>query len=83
MDDAAGLRFVVLGPPEILEAVSDATRDIWRCAGALVLPGEGTAYLEELGCKCVIVRPDRYILAAASSATELDAATALIPLARN
>ena len=83
MDDVAGLRFVVLGSREILDAVSTATRETWRRADARVLPGEGAAYLAELGCKCVIVRPDRYLLAAASSAAELDAASALIPLARN
>jgi len=83
MDDVAGLRFVVLGSRQILDAVSDATRDTWRRADALVLPAEGAAYLEHLGCKCVIVRPDRYILAAASTAAELDAASALIPLVSN
>jgi 3-(3-hydroxy-phenyl)propionate hydroxylase len=83
MDDVVGLRFVVLGSRETVDAVSPATRDTWRRADAVVLPGEGAAYLAELGCKCVIVRPDRYILAAANSAAELDAASALIPLVRN
>jgi 3-(3-hydroxy-phenyl)propionate hydroxylase len=82
MDDAAGLRFVVLGSREILDGVSPATRDIWRRADALILADEGAAYLSQLGYPCVIVRPDRYILAAAKSAAELDAASALIPLAR-
>jgi hypothetical protein len=48
----------------------------------LILPDEGAAYLAQLGYKCVIVRPDRYILAAVNSAADLDAATALIPLVR-
>jgi 3-(3-hydroxy-phenyl)propionate hydroxylase len=80
MDDAAGLRFVVIGAQDVIDGASGATRDAWRRADALVLPGEGAAWLAQLGCKCVIVRPDRYILAAASSAAELDAASALIPL---
>jgi hypothetical protein len=82
MDDAAGLRFVVLGSQEVIAGVSQATRDTWRRADALILSDEGAAYLAQLGYKCVIVRPDRYILAAANSAAELDAATALIPLVR-
>jgi 3-(3-hydroxy-phenyl)propionate hydroxylase len=82
LDDAAGMRFVVLGAQDVVDGVSQATRDTWRRANALVLPAEGAAYLAELGCKWVIVRPDRYILAAASSAAELDAASALIPLVR-
>jgi 3-(3-hydroxy-phenyl)propionate hydroxylase len=82
MDDVAGLRFVVLGSREILDGVSQATREIWRRADALILPDQGAAYLAELGYKCVIVRPDRYILAAAKSAADLDAASALIPLVR-
>ncbi len=82
MDEVAGLRFVVFGSREILDAVSAATRDSWRRADVLVLRDEGAAYLEQLGCKWVIVRPDRYILAAATSAAELDAASTLIPLTR-
>jgi 3-(3-hydroxy-phenyl)propionate hydroxylase len=82
LDDAAGMRFVVLGSREILDGVSQATRESWRRADALILADEGAAYLAQLGDKCVIVRPDRYILAAANSATELDAASALIPLMR-
>lgn len=80
MDDVAGLRFVVLGLREIVDGVSQATREVWRRADALILPDEGTAYLAQLGYRCVIVRPDRYILAAANNAAGLDAASALIPL---
>jgi len=83
MDDVAGLRFVVLGSREILDGVSPATREIWRRAEALVLPDEGAAYLAQLGYQCVLVRPDRYVLAAANSAAGLDAASALIPLVRD
>lgn len=82
MDDVAGLRFVVLGSREILDGVSPATREIWQRADALILADEGAAYLAQLGSSCVIVRPDRYILAAAHSAAALDAASALIPSAR-
>jgi 3-(3-hydroxy-phenyl)propionate hydroxylase len=82
MDDVAGLRFVVLGSQAVIAGVSQATRETWRRADALILPDEGAAYLAQLGYKCVIVRPDRYILAAVNSAADLDAATALIPLVR-
>ncbi len=82
MDDVAGLRFLILGAREILDAVSVATRDIWQRADVLVLAGEGAAYLAQLGCQWLVVRPDRYILAVGSSATDLDAASALIPLNR-
>jgi len=83
MDDVAGLRFVVLGSREILDGVSQATRAVWRRSDALILPDEGTPYLAQLGYQCVIVRPDRYILAVANSAAGLDAASALIPLVRD
>lgn len=82
MDDVAGLRFVVLGSRECLDGVSPQTSEIWRRADALVLPDEGQAYLAQIGFQCVIVRPDRYVLAAANSSAELDAASALIPLVR-
>jgi len=80
MDDVAGMHFVVLGSREVLAGVSNATRELWHRSGTVVLPDEGTAYLEGLGHSCVIVRPDRYLLAAANSAAEIDAASALIPL---
>lgn len=83
MDDVAGLRFVILGSREILDGVSPATREIWQRVDALTLADEGSAYLAQLGYLCVIVRPDRYILAAANSAAELDAASALIPFVRD
>jgi 3-(3-hydroxy-phenyl)propionate hydroxylase len=82
MDDAAGQRFVVLGSQDVIAGVSQATRDDWRRADTVILPGEGAAFLAQLGCKWVIVRPDRYILAAADCAADLDKATALIPLVR-
>jgi 3-(3-hydroxy-phenyl)propionate hydroxylase len=80
MDDVAGQRFVVLGSQEVIAGVLQATRAVWQRAGAVILPGEGAAYLAKLGCQWVIVRPDRYILAAADSAADLDKATTLIPL---
>jgi 3-(3-hydroxy-phenyl)propionate hydroxylase len=82
MDDAAGLRFAVVGSHDVLDAVSPSTRDTWRRADVLVLPGEGAEWLAELGCKCAIIRPDRYVLAGAGTAAALDAASELIPLAR-
>ena len=81
--EAAGLRFVVVGSHDILDSVSPSTRDTWRRADLLVLPGEGAEWLEELGCKCAIIRPDRYVLAVAGTAAALDAASELIPLVRH
>jgi 3-(3-hydroxy-phenyl)propionate hydroxylase len=83
LDDAAGLHFVVIGAREVIEAASAATRDIWRRAQALVLPGEAEAYLAEVGCKAAIIRPDRYFLAGVGTAAALDAASELIPLVRH
>ncbi|WP_426191380.1 bifunctional 3-(3-hydroxy-phenyl)propionate/3-hydroxycinnamic acid hydroxylase [Massilia sp. DWR3-1-1] len=80
MDDKAGMRFVVLAAPGLLDGVSQATRDIWQRAGVLVLAGEGSAYLAQLGCQGLLIRPDRYILAALDSAAQLDEASALIPV---
>lgn len=83
MDDVAGQRFVILGSREMLDGVSQETRGLWQRADVCILPDEGMAYLLQLGYQCVIIRPDRYILAAANSAAGLDAASALIPLVRD
>jgi 3-(3-hydroxy-phenyl)propionate hydroxylase len=80
MDDAVGMKFAVLGAKPVIDAVSTATRDLWRRADVVVLPDEGSAYLAKLGCAAVIVRPDRYLLAAARGAAELDVASQLIPV---
>ena len=80
MDDVAARRFVVLGSREILDGVSRATRQLWQRADALVLPDQASAYLQQLGVQSLIVRPDRYILAAANTPAALEEASLLIPL---
>ena len=47
----------------------------------MVLEGEADAYLESEGLAAIVIRPDRYILGSARSATDLDAVTRAIPLA--
>ncbi|WP_157900299.1 hypothetical protein [Rhodoferax koreensis] len=48
MEDAAGLRFVVLGLHAVLDGVSQVTHEIWGHAGALVLLDQGPFHLPQL-----------------------------------
>jgi 3-(3-hydroxy-phenyl)propionate hydroxylase len=79
LDDVVGAEFAILGEPEVLDNVSPATKDRWRESGAVVLPGEATTYLAELGAKAIIIRPDRYILGVASSPSQLDRISECLP----
>jgi 3-(3-hydroxy-phenyl)propionate hydroxylase len=80
MDDVVGMKFAVLGARPVIDGVSAETRERWRRADVVILPDEGSSYLAKLGCSAVIVRPDRYLLAAARGAAELDIASQLIPV---
>jgi 3-(3-hydroxy-phenyl)propionate hydroxylase len=81
LDDASGLRFIVLCRTGLPGQVTDETKARWDRAGAVVLEGEATDYLDIVGAEAVIIRPDHYILGVARSAAELDEVTRAIPLA--
>ncbi len=80
MDDAIGYRFAVLGQSRVLDAVSAETRATWSALDARVLPAVGTDWLDGLGARAAIVRPDRYLLGTADDAEELAAVTRRLPV---
>jgi 3-(3-hydroxy-phenyl)propionate hydroxylase len=82
LDEAIGEGFAVLGDARTIDAVDTATRARWTAAGAVVLrdPGEAvSAWWRERGATAVVLRPDRYLLGAASDAAGLAALSATIP----
>ena len=81
LDDAVGLRFVVLSRSGLIDQVNDQTRACWDRADVALLEAEATDYLDAIGAQAVVIRPDHYILGAARSVAELDAVTRTIPLA--
>lgn len=84
LDALLGLNFAVIADPVVLNGVSDDTRDRWHAQGVVVLPArdpEILAWLENHRLRAVILRPDRYILGAAQTSTELDSLSALLPAA--
>ena len=80
LDDAVGLRFVVLARAGLLDQVNDQTRASWDRADVALLEGEASDYLDAIGAQAVVIRPDHYILGAARSLAELEAVTRSIPL---
>jgi 3-(3-hydroxy-phenyl)propionate hydroxylase len=80
LDDAVGLRFVVLAKAGLLDQVNEETRASWNRADVALLEGEATDYLDAIGAQAVVIRPDHYILGAARSLAELEAVTRSIPL---
>ncbi len=81
LDEAIGTGFAVIGGRAVLDAADAATRERWRAAGAVVLRDPGGAvdgWLDAHRASAVVLRPDRYLLGAASDAAELAAVSALL-----
>jgi 3-(3-hydroxy-phenyl)propionate hydroxylase len=78
LDDVSGYTFTVVGATNAIAAVDDATRDIWRRLGVVVLEDGGPAvrdWLRGNGAAAAIVRPDRYAFALAKDTAGLATAT--------
>lgn len=83
LDEALGQRFAVIGLAPPLAAASAASQAIWQASGVAVLEASGSLqdWLQAQGGQAVVLRPDRYIMGLAKSPGELDAITALMPVA--
>jgi 3-(3-hydroxy-phenyl)propionate hydroxylase len=84
LDAALGLNFAVIGEASVLNDVHEDTREHWQEQGVVVLPAhdpEVQAWLKQNGVRAVMLRPDRYIMGAAQTGTELDRISALLPAA--
>lgn len=81
LDDQLGNHFGVLATPTLLAQAHATTSAMWRRAEARIVPatGEAAAWLASLGREAVIIRPDRAILATASTPDDLDRASRLLP----
>ena len=84
LDSALGLNFAVIGDAGLLDGVSEDTRVRWQAQGLVALEARDAqlqAWLAQHGVRAVMLRPDRYVLGVAASAGELDALSALLPVA--
>ena len=81
LDDRVGYRFAMLATPRLLNALPAAARSRLEDPRLVLVAadGEADAYLAELGAEAVVIRPDRYILGAASSPAELEEVLARLP----
>jgi 3-(3-hydroxy-phenyl)propionate hydroxylase len=82
LDEAVGVRFAVLGDPEMVRAATPSAQARWRSLDAAVLPGassELSRWLDRNGAGALILRPDRYLFGLARNAAELDCLSALLP----
>jgi 3-(3-hydroxy-phenyl)propionate hydroxylase len=81
LDDRVGYRFVALLRPDFAASLPVQTLERLANRDVEVLADdtqEQQAWLQSLGVKAVLVRPDRYVLGAARSAQELDALAAAV-----
>jgi 3-(3-hydroxy-phenyl)propionate hydroxylase len=85
MDAAIGLNFAAIGDEALLSGVSDETREAWQAQGLVTLASDGQpevrAWLDQQGVRAVLLRPDRYIVGVAQTASELEHLSALLPAA--
>jgi 3-(3-hydroxy-phenyl)propionate hydroxylase len=79
LDDVTGYRFAVVGAPEVIDGVDDATRAHWRRLGLVMVAGGGPVVQEWLAghdSRVAVVRPDRYVYGLAADAAGLARTTA-------
>jgi 3-(3-hydroxy-phenyl)propionate hydroxylase len=84
LDDVVGYRFAVVADPGCLSETSAATKALIDSIGICVIDedcAEIRAWLDGLGVKAVVVRPDRYVFGTAGTATELDSVVEHLSLA--
>ena len=84
LDAVLGLHFAVIAQPQMLEGVSDETRALWQAQGVVTWPAQDPelqTWLAQQGVCAVLLRPDRYIAGVAQTRGELDALSALLPVA--
>ena len=84
LDELLGPRSAVIGRSGTVGAVSAATGERWRRAGAIVIdrPGEEIArWLDANAVEAVVLRPDRYIVGVARTAADLDRISQHLPVA--
>lgn len=76
LDAVLDQNFAIIASPELLNQVSDSTRNAWLACGIQVLPARDKAVAEWLQAQqlqAVALRPDRYIQAVANTPGELAA----------
>ncbi len=81
LDDHVGYRFTAVMRPDIAASLPEATRHRLSDRDIVVVSDdapEHLSWLESHGAVAVLVRPDRYVLGAATSIQQLDALAACI-----
>ncbi len=84
LDDAVGYRFALVSDPACLSETSAETKALADSLGVSVVDDDSEEirrWLEGLGVKAALVRPDRYVFGTASSGAELDAVVEALGLA--
>jgi len=79
MDDAVGLKFALLSTRQFFDMLPAATVETLQANDVVLLVGEGLDYLHALGAQAAIVRPDRYLLGAATKISDMETLVSRLP----
>ena len=81
LDDVVGFGFALLAEKPLLDALpAELAAELSRIGiTAVSADGEAQDYLRSLAIRALVIRPDRHILGAASTAAELETAIAHMP----
>jgi 3-(3-hydroxy-phenyl)propionate hydroxylase len=81
LDEKIGVSFAIIATQEILESISPTTRSLWDKHDVVVISAEQEGLkncLDHFNAGAVFLRPDRYLLGVAKSATELESVSELL-----
>lgn len=82
LDAAVGLNFAVIGDAAVLGAVSEDTRERWAVHRVVALAADAPQlqdWLQQHAVRALLLRPDRYVMGVANTASDLDSISALLP----
>jgi 3-(3-hydroxy-phenyl)propionate hydroxylase len=82
LDTRLGSHFAVLGDAAVLNSVNADTRAAWQANSVVCVIDESDelkSWLTEHGVRAVMLRPDRYVMGVATSASDLEALVHLLP----
>jgi 3-(3-hydroxy-phenyl)propionate hydroxylase len=79
MDDVVGMRFALLADTTLIDALPASLRTALAASDVVLVPDGAGDWLRQHGIRAALLRPDRYVLGVARSASEVADLLHLLP----